>query len=53
MNIYNPITALIIFFVIAIVLFFFFRPTKGWYWIIKKNIRSSEKVIIEDILKQL
>lgn len=53
MNIYNPITALITFFVIAIVLFFFFRPTKGWFWIIKKNIRSNEKVIIEDILKQL
>jgi len=53
MNIYNPITALSIFFVIAIVLFFFFKPTKGWFWIIKKNIRSSEKVIIEDILKQL
>ena len=53
MNIYNPITALITFFVIAIVLFFFFRPTKGWFWIIKKNIRSNEKVIIEYILKQL
>lgn len=53
MNMYNPITALIIFFVIAIVLFMFFRPTKGWFWIIIKNVSSNEKVIIEDILKQL
>jgi DtxR family Mn-dependent transcriptional regulator len=53
MNIYNPITALISFFVIATVLFIFFRPTKGWFWIIKKNVSSNEKVIIEDILKQL
>jgi DtxR family Mn-dependent transcriptional regulator len=30
-----------------------FRPTKGWYWIIKNNFKSNEKVVIEDILKQL
>lgn len=53
MNNYNPITALIIFFVIAVLLFVLFRPVKGWFWIIKKNFRSNEKIIIEDILKQL
>tara|TARA_R110002050_G_scaffold94765_1_gene197040 strand:+ start:19296 stop:20318 length:1023 start_codon:yes stop_codon:yes gene_type:complete len=53
MNTYNPITALIIFFVIAVLLFVLFRPTKGWFWILKKNLKSNEKTIIEDILKQL
>ena len=53
MNTYNPITALTIFFVLAGLLFVFFRPTKGWFWIIKRNFKNNEKTIIEDILKQL
>lgn len=53
MNTYNPISALIIFFVISVLLFVLFRPTKGWFWIFKKNFKSNEKTIIEDILKQL
>lgn len=53
MNTYNPISALIIFFVIAVLIFALFRPTKGWFWILKKNLKSDEKTIIEDILKQL
>lgn len=53
MNNYNPITALILFFVIVGFLFVLFRPVKGWFWIIKKNFKSNEKTIIEDILKQL
>ncbi|WP_083692234.1 DtxR family transcriptional regulator [Seonamhaeicola sp. S2-3] len=53
MNTYNPITALIIFFVIAILLFVLFRPQKGWFWILKRNLKGNEKIIIEDILKQL
>jgi len=53
MNTYNPITALILFFVIAGLLFVLFRPIKGWFWIIKRNFKSNEKIIIEDILKQL
>ncbi|MFI1744875.1 MULTISPECIES: metal-dependent transcriptional regulator [Thalassobellus] len=53
MNTYNPISALIIFFVIAILLFGLFRPIKGWFWILKKNLKGNEKTIIEDILKQL
>ncbi|WNH08516.1 DtxR family transcriptional regulator [Thalassobellus suaedae] len=53
MNTYNPISALIIFFVITVLLFVLFRPTKGWFWILKKNLKSNEKTIIEDILKQL
>ena len=53
MNDYNPISALTIFFGIAILLFLLFRPTKGWFWLFQKNFKSDEKVIIEDILKQL
>jgi DtxR family Mn-dependent transcriptional regulator len=53
MNNYNPITALIVFFGISILLFLLFRPTKGWFWQLKKHFKSDEKVIIEDILKQL
>ncbi len=53
MNGYNPILALIVFFVIAIVIYMLFRPTKGWFWILKRAFSNNEKVIIEDILKQL
>jgi len=53
MNTYNPTYSLILFFIIASILWVLFRPTKGWFWIIKNNLRSSEKVVIEDILKQL
>jgi len=53
MNDYNPTTALVIFFGIAILLFLLFRPIKGWFWLLQKNFKSDEKVIIEDILKQL
>ena len=50
---YNPTYALIVFFIIMLVAYILFRPTKGWYWIIKNNFKSNEKVVIEDILKQL
>jgi DtxR family Mn-dependent transcriptional regulator len=50
---YNPTYALIAFFIIMLVVYILFRPTKGWYWIIKNNFKSNEKVVIEDILKQL
>ncbi|MFG6685465.1 DtxR family transcriptional regulator [Mariniflexile sp. HNIBRBA6329] len=53
MNTYNPINTLILFFIIVGVLFVLFRPIKGWFWIIKNNFKSNEKVVIEDILKQL
>jgi DtxR family Mn-dependent transcriptional regulator len=50
---YNPTYALIIFFITVAVLFVLFRPIKGWFWIIKNNFKSNEKVVIEDVLKQL
>lgn len=53
MNTYNPISALILFFVLGTLLFMMFRPIKGWFWILQKNFKSNEKIIIEDILKQL
>ena len=53
MNTYNPTHALILFFITAGILYVLFRPTKGWFWIIKNNFKSNEKVVIEDILKQL
>ncbi|MFH4969140.1 metal-dependent transcriptional regulator [Gaetbulibacter sp. M240] len=50
---YNPLTALLLFFAIVVVLFVLFRPVHGWFWVLKKNFKNNEKIIIEDILKQL
>lgn len=50
---YNPTHALVVFFIIATILFVLFRPIKGWFWIIRNNFKGNEKVVIEDILKQL
>lgn len=50
---YNPTYALIIFLSISILFFLLFRLEKGWYWIIKKNLKYDKKTIIEDVLKQL
>lgn len=53
MNTSNPLYNLIVFAVLAVLLYFLFRPTKGWFWIIKNNYRLNEKTVIEDILKLL
>ena len=53
MSWYNPIYALVIFLVICLVLYLLFRPVSGWYWILRNSWKSSEKTIIEDVLKQL
>lgn len=53
MNNYTPTYALIIFFISAVLLYYLFRPTKGWFWKFRNSFKSSEKIIIEDILKQL
>lgn len=50
---YNPILALVLFFAFSVLLYIIFRPVRGWFWIVKKNLNSNEKIIIEDILKQL
>ena len=53
MNSYSPTYALLIFALISVAAYLFFRPVNGWFWILRNNIRSNEKTIIEDILKQL
>jgi len=53
MSAYNPTYALLIFLSISLLVFLFFRPGKGWFWVISNNLRINEKVVIEDILKQL
>jgi len=50
---YNPINALLIFLILAVLIYLIFRPLKGWFWLIKNNLRTNEKTIIEDVLKQL
>ncbi len=50
---YNPLWALSIFLILIGVLWWFFQPNKGWFWQLKKQSRINEKIIIEDILKQL
>ena len=49
----TPIIALSIFFVLAVLIYFIFRPRIGWYWLLKKGQKTNDKIIIEDILKQL
>lgn len=53
MNTYNPAYALMIFGAISVFLYLIFRPTKGWFWLIKNTYKQNEKTIIEDILKQV
>lgn len=50
---YNPIWALTIFFLLAGILWKFFQPSKGWFWLLKNQSQINEKIIIEDVLKQL
>lgn len=50
---YNPIWALTIFFLLAGILWWFFQPGKGWFWHFKNQSQINEKIIIEDVLKQL
>jgi DtxR family Mn-dependent transcriptional regulator len=53
MNSYSPTFALLIFALMTVAVYLLFRPVNGWFWILKNNLKSSEKTIIEDILKQL
>ncbi len=53
MNTYRPTYALLIFFAFSALIYLLFRPRKGWFWVIKNNLRSNEKIVIEDVLKQL
>ncbi len=50
---YSPTYALLIFLGFSVVSYLLFRPGKGWFWVIKNNLKSHEKIVIEDVLKQL
>ncbi|WP_117883927.1 metal-dependent transcriptional regulator [Aureibaculum luteum] len=50
---YNPTHALLIFFGLVLISYLLFRPKSGWFWVIKNNLKSNEKIVIEDVLKQL
>ncbi len=50
---YNPLTALLIFLILSVLIYLLFRPSKGWFWMIKNNFKVNEKTVIEDVLKQL
>jgi DtxR family Mn-dependent transcriptional regulator len=50
---YNPLWALTIFFLLIAILWWFFRPIKGWFWQLKNQSQINEKIIIEDVLKQI
>ncbi len=50
---YNPLHALLIFFIATNLLWLTFRPDKGWFWLIKNKYKVKEKIVIEDILKLL
>ncbi|MBD0776329.1 DtxR family transcriptional regulator [Maribacter sp. ANRC-HE7] len=53
MNTYDPLLALLVFLGICLLGFLFFRPNNGWFWLINKGSQSTDKIIVEDILKRL
>ncbi|MEZ4968124.1 MAG: iron dependent repressor, metal binding and dimerization domain protein [Flavobacteriaceae bacterium] len=53
MDTYNPLTALAAFFVLSILAYLLFRPNKGWFWLIKNSSVSTDKIVVEDVLKLL
>lgn len=53
MNTYSPTYALLIFLFFSVLVYLLFRPIKGWFWLIKNNLKTNEKTVIEDVLKQL
>ena len=50
---YDPVTALLLFALLMWVLFLAFRPERGWYWRYRKRKDFDERVLLEDVLKQL
>lgn len=53
MSSYNPTYALLIFLIFLVLMYLLLRPIKGWFWVIKNNLKTNNKTIIEDVLKQL
>ncbi len=50
---YNPVYSLLIFIVSSMIIYLFFRPNKGLTWLLLNSYKVDEKIVIEDILKQL
>ncbi len=53
MNLSNPLYNLLIFLILSVFTYLLFRPTKGWFWMFKNNLKVNEKTVIEDVLKRL
>ena len=53
MNLSNPLYNLLIFLILSVLTYLLFRPTKGWFWMFKNNLKVNEKTVIEDVLKRL
>jgi DtxR family Mn-dependent transcriptional regulator len=53
MNFGSPAYNLILFTIVSVLAYFLFRPVKGWFWIFRNNLKTNQKVVTEDILKQL
>ncbi len=49
----NPVIALSMFALICVVLFLLYRSGKGFYWRLKRDLSQDDKIVTEDILKQL
>lgn len=49
----NPWAALLVFFFISALVVLLLRPGKGYFWIIKNGLKRDDRVLTEDILKQL
>ena len=41
------------FFALSILAYLLFRPNKGWFWLIRNNSVSNDKIVVEDVLKLL
>lgn len=53
MHTYNPTIALAVFLALSILAYLLFRPNKGWFWLIRNNSVSNDKIVVEDVLKLL
>lgn len=53
MSFNQPLINLVFFLLVVGIIYLLFRPTKGWFWIIRNSIKTDKKIITEDVLKQM
>ncbi|WP_083702077.1 DtxR family transcriptional regulator [Mangrovimonas sp. DI 80] len=53
MNVSGPLFNLLVFLGVLVLAYVLFRPTKGWFWLVANSVKTNQKVITEDVLKQL